>query len=46
MVRWHAATLARELCVLKTGYEDLDVHIDILLRQLIRKGEGNDFGTW
>jgi len=46
MTRWRAATLARELFVFKTGDEASDVHIDILLRQWIRKGEGNHFGSW
>jgi hypothetical protein len=45
MTRWRAATLARELFVFETDDEASDVHIDTLLRNWIRKGEGNHFGS-
>jgi len=40
LTRWRAASLAHELALFKTGDVQQDVHIDILIRQWIRKGEG------
>ena len=43
MTRWRAATMEKELNIFRTNSAD-DVHIDVLLRQWIRKGQGRDFG--
>jgi len=40
MTRWRAASLACEHALFKTGDVQQDVHIDILMREWIRKGEG------
>jgi hypothetical protein len=45
MTRWRAGSLAAELSTFRTGDVEMDVHIDVLLRQWIRKGEGGDFGS-
>jgi hypothetical protein len=44
MTRWRAATMAAELDIFRTNSAE-DVHIDVLLREWIRKGEGSHFGT-
>jgi hypothetical protein len=46
LTRWRAAILADELALFKTQDPDKDVHIDILLRAWVRKGEGAGFGSW
>ena len=45
MTRWRAGSLAAELSAFRNWDLEQDVHIDVLLRQWIRKGEGNDFAT-
>ena len=46
MTRWRAAMLYDELSLFRSWFASRDVHLDILLQQWIRRGEGRDFGSW
>ena len=45
LTRWRAAMLYDELNLFRSWYAHQDVHLDILLRQWIRRGQGRDFGS-